>query len=318
MGRLRVPLVPAPRVRMRVAVRVAASLVASLAALIGAYAPAVAAPAVNEVNGYRFQIVMGDDGAVSRRIAEDLYTRLVPIFSPFRSELAQRRRMVYVAIGPVALRDVATRKCDCVVVAAYTASQLWRTVMAGVPAARAAAMTAVFAEPAPSDQLRLAALLYRRPVRIAAIVGADSGFVAEALHGAAELHRFNDGDDINRVLNGLAPAEVLLAVPEPAVYTTENIRNILLSTYRHNQAVIGFSADMVKAGALASTYSDIEDINAQVAEMAGEFVASGVLAPPQYPRYFGTLINEGVARSLSVNVDAAARAFGRYPPAHSP
>jgi hypothetical protein len=306
--------VPASRARGRVGAIARAGALARAAALLAALA-CIPAPAAEEVSGYRFQIVMGDDGAVSRRIAEDLYKRLVPIFSPFRSELAQRRRMVYVAIGPVALRDVATRKCDCVVIAAYTASGLWRTVMAGVPAARAAAMTAVYAEPAPADQLRLIALLYRRPVRIAAIVGADGDALAGVLHGAAELHRFNEGDDINRTLNGLAPAEVLLAVPEPAVYTTENIRNILLSTYRHNQAVIGFSADMVKAGALASTYSDIEDINAQVAEMAGEFVASGVLAQPQYPRYFSTLVNDGVARSLNVQVDAAARAWGRYAPA---
>lgn len=300
----------------RMAARTLARM-AGVAALLSACALARAAPA-EEVSGYRFQIVMGDDSAVSRRIADDLYKRLVTIFAPFRTELAQRRRMVYVAIGPAALHDVAVRKCDCVVLAAFTSSQVWRSVVAGLAPARANAMTAVFAEPAPADQLRLAALLYHRPVRIAAIVGADEGYLAGVLHGAAELHRFNDGDDINRVLNGLAPAEVLLAVPERAVYTTENIRNILLSTYRHNQAVIGFSADMVKAGALATTYSEIEDINAQVAEMAAEFVAGGVLAPAQYPRYFSTLVNDGVARSLNVDVDEAARQFGRHPPPRRP
>ena len=291
---------------------------AGVAALLSACALAGAAPAADEVSGYRFQIVMGDDSAVSRRIADDLYKRLLPIFTPFRTELGQRRRMVYVPIGPAALHDVVARKCDCVVLAAFTSSQVWRSVLAGVTPARASAMTAVFAEPAPADQLRLAALLYRRPVRIAAIVGTNEAYLAAVLHGAATLHRFSEGDDINRVLNGLAPADVLLAVPERAVYTTENIRNILLSTYRHNQSVIGFSADMVKAGALATTYSEIEDINAQVAETAAEFVASGVLAPAQYPRYFSTLVNDGVARSLNVDVDDAARQFGHHPPARRP
>jgi ABC-type uncharacterized transport system substrate-binding protein len=102
------------------------------------------------------------------------------------------------------------------------------------------------------------------------------------------------------------------------VYSAENFRNILLSTYRHNQAVIGFSADMVRAGALATTYSNIEHINAQVADMAADFVNTGELAPPQFPRYFRTAINEGLARSLQVSVTEEAKKFGREPQVKRP
>jgi ABC-type uncharacterized transport system substrate-binding protein len=132
------------------------------------------------------------------------------------------------------------------------------------------------------------------------------------LRGSAEVEALAQGDDINRVLNRIAPNEVLLAMPDSGVYNAENIRNILLSTYRHKQGVIGFSADMVKAGALASTYSEVEDINAQVAELAAAFVATGELAPPQFPRYFSTIVNEGVARSLDIEVGDAARRFAHH------
>ena len=121
-------------------------------------------------------------------------------------------------------------------------------------------------------------------------------------------------EDINRVLNRVAPADVLLAMPDSGVYNTDTIRNILLSTYRHKQGVIGFSADMVKAGALATTYSDIEDIDAQVAEMAHAFARTGELPPPQFPRYFRTIVNDGVARSLDLDVSPAARSFARAAP----
>jgi ABC-type uncharacterized transport system substrate-binding protein len=268
-----------------------------------------------EVHGFRFHIVTGDDSVQTRRIADDLYQRLVPLSAMFRTELAQRRRMVYIAIGPVALRDVAHRKDDCVVISAFTSSQVWRAVAAGATPARAAAMTAVYAEPAPADQLRLIALLYRRHVAVAAIIGAGSGHLKPVLRGSAAVEEMAPGDDINRILNRIAPNEVLLAMPDSAVYNAENLRNILLSTYRHKQGVIGFSADMVKAGALASTYSGIEDINAQVAEMAAAFVASGELGPPQFPRYFSTIVNEGVARSLDIEVGDAARKFAHRPPA---
>jgi hypothetical protein len=253
----------------------------------------------------------------SGELTDDLYKRLVPLSAMFRTELAQRRRMVYIAIGPVALRDVAARKDDCVVISAFTSSQVWRAVAAGAAPRRAAAMTAVYAEPAPADQLRLVALLYKRPVHVAAIIGGATGYLKGLLDGAASFEELAPGEDINRALNNIAPNQVLLAMPDSAVYNADTIRNILLSTYRHKQGVIGFSADMVKAGALASTYSNIEDINAQVAEMAAGFVASGVLAAPQFPRYFSTIVNQGVARSLDIDVAAAAaaEAFAHHPPA---
>ncbi|WLI89346.1 hypothetical protein Q4S45_22070 [Massilia sp. R2A-15] len=286
-----------------------------IGALVLAASIASAAHAANaaKVDGFRFQIVTGDDSAQTRRIADDLYKRLAPLVAQFRTELAQRRRLVYVAIGPVALRDVARRADDCVVISAFTSSQVWRAVAASAKPARAAAMTAVFAEPAPADQLQLVSLLYKRPVRVAAIIGAETGHLKPVLRGAALIEEMTPDDDINRVLNRIAPNEVLLAMPDSGIYNADNIRNILLSTYRHKQGVIGFSADMVKAGALASTYSDIEDINAQVAEMTTAFVASGELPAPQFPRYFSTLVNEGVARSLDLDVDDAARKFARHP-----
>ena len=299
---------------------VAAALASGLAACTVAAAAPASAPASSSgpAPGYRFQIVTGDDSSVSARIAEDLYKRLVPTFAAFRTELAQRRRMVYVAIGPTALREVAGRRCDCVVIAAFTSSQVWRAVTAKLPPARARSMTAVYAEPAPADQLRLATLLYGRPVRAAAILGPETAFLLPqllpALQGQAEiLHAAPNGElrDISAVLARTGGSEVLLALPDSAVYNPENIRNILLSTYRRKQGVIGFSSDMVKVGALASTYSEIEDINAQVAEMAAAFVASGALPPPQFPRYFRTAINEGVARSLDIAVSDEARRFAR-------
>lgn len=288
--------------------RLAAGLALGMAACL-----AMAAPP-DRSQGYRFEIVTGDDSAVTARIAEDLYKRLVPTFAAFRTELAQKRRLVTIAIGPDALRRAVARRCDCVVIAAFTSSQVWRSVMATLPPARAASNTAVYAEPAPLDQLQLASLLYRRPVRVAAIVAQDADVFVHTLQGKAELVRAAPGDDIGELLGRIGRSEALLALPDSAVYNPENVRSILLATYRRKQAVIGFSSDMVKVGALATTYSDIEDINAQVAEVAAAFVASGELPAPQFPRYFRTTINEGVARSLDIVVGKDARDFARPRP----
>jgi len=270
-----------------------------------------------ETQGFRFEIITGDDSAVTHRIAEDLYKRLVPTFAAFRTELAQKRRMLYIAIGPTALRDALSRRCDCVVISAYTSSQVWRTVTSRPSQGkqRRPAATAIYAEPAPRDQMRLAALLYGRPVRVGVLLGPDTAFLRPVLHDAAEVQMYSPGEDLNHTLNSMTRAEMLLALPDSDIYNAENVRNILLSTYRRKQGVLGFSSDMVKVGALATTYSEIEDINAQVAEIASSFVATGELAEPQFPRYFRTIINEGVASSLDLRVTDAARNFARRAPA---
>ena len=292
--------------------RLLASLALGLASSMAACTATAAPP--DKTQGYRFEIVTGDDSAVSARIAEDLYKRLVPTFAAFRTELAQNRRMVTIAIGPDALRQAVARRCDCIVIAAFTSSQVWRSVVGTLPPARAALNTAVYAEPAPLDQLQLASLLYRRPVRVAAIVGPDADVFVHSLQGKADLVHARPGDDIGELLGRMGRSEALLALPDSAVFTPENVRSILLATYRRKQAVIGFSSDMVKVGALATTYSDIEDINAQVAEVAAAFVASGELPAPQFPRYFHTVVNEGVASSLDIVVGRDARNFARPRP----
>jgi ABC-type uncharacterized transport system substrate-binding protein len=75
---------------------------------------------------------------------------------------------------------------------------------------------------------------------------------------------------------------------------------------------------MVKAGALATTYSEVEDINAQVAEIVASYVSGGELPAPEFPRYFHTIVNEGVARSLDVEVPDNVRKFARPVPRHQP
>ncbi len=263
----------------------------------------------------QIEILSGDDSEVSRTIADDLRPRLPP-----SAPSAHKGRKVTVAIGPLALQAACARAPDGVIISAFTSSQVWQAQLARMPRARAHALTALYAEPAPADQLRLIGLVFKKPVPVAAILSHETAYLRAQLIAndsmPVRVETVDENLDLNRILNRVASAKVLLALPDRVVFNTDNIRNILLSTYRHNQGVIGFSADMVQTGALASTYSDIADINIQLAEMVAEYGASGVLPAPQYPRYFKVIVNDGVARSLGVTVDLAARSFARRPPAN--
>lgn len=107
---------------------------------------------------------------------------------------------------------------------------------------------------------------------------------------------------LRRVLND---SGVLLALPDPLVYNRETAQTILLTSYRHEKPVIGFSQAYVKAGALAGVFSTPAQIARQAAEIVREATATQkiTLPEPQHPRYFSVDINRQVARSLGINVE---------------
>jgi hypothetical protein len=77
--------------------------------------------------------------------------------------------------------------------------------------------------------------------------------------------------------------------------------------------VIGFSAELVAAGTLASAYTDIDDTVAHLGAVV-DSVVSGRVPEPLYPRYWRVAINDNVARSLNVIVDDGVRRLGERPP----
>ncbi len=105
----------------------------------------------------------------------------------------------------------------------------------------------------------------------------------------------------------LVSSEVLLAVPDPAIYNPSTIRNILLATYRIRVPLIGFSLAYVKAGALAAIFSRPDQIASQAAAIVQEFENSRVLPPSQYSQEFDFAINEQVAHSLGLNIRSEAQ-----------
>lgn len=97
--------------------------------------------------------------------------------------------------------------------------------------------------------------------------------------------------------------EALLAIPDPVVYNRETAQAILLTSYRHQKPVFGYSRSYVRAGALASVYSSAMHLSKQAAEIAMQTQqAPGLLPPPQVPKYFSVQVNRQVARSLNISL----------------
>ena len=102
----------------------------------------------------------------------------------------------------------------------------------------------------------------------------------------------------------LPRSDVLLALPDPAVYNASTLKAVLLTSYRHRVPVVGFSRAFVEAGALVSLYSTPAQVGAQLAELLADRAAdpAGPLPPPAFPRDFEVAVNPTVADSLGIHL----------------
>lgn len=104
--------------------------------------------------------------------------------------------------------------------------------------------------------------------------------------------------------NILDNSDVLLVTPDSEIYSSGNVRNILLTSYRHKVPLIGISQAYVNAGALCAIFSTPEQLAEQTGEAIVSFARNRRLPEPQYPVSFSIAINQQVARSLGIVLDS--------------
>lgn len=102
----------------------------------------------------------------------------------------------------------------------------------------------------------------------------------------------------------LNTSDALLVVPDSEIYSSNNVRNILLTSYRHKVPLIGISQAYANAGAIAAIFSTPEQLAGQAGEAIVSFAKDRRLPEPQYPVLFSIALNQQVARSLGIALDA--------------
>lgn len=107
--------------------------------------------------------------------------------------------------------------------------------------------------------------------------------------------------ELNTLLDDI---DLLLVIPDSLIYNSNSIRNILLTSYRHNVPLIGISQAYVKAGALCAIFSTPEELARQAVEVITSFNSTRLLPAPKFPDSFGIDINQQVARSLGLRLDS--------------
>ena len=135
---------------------------------------------------------------------------------------------------------------------------------------------------------------------------------ARQAHFQLRMKGISSQDELIPFLKALlAESDVLLAVPDPAVFNSTNIQGILLTTYRYDDPVVAFSPAYVKAGALAAVYSTPSQIGTEAGGVIQKALSGKkiILPPPQYPNEFSVSINYQVARSLGIAIESEAAVY---------
>lgn len=175
---------------------------------------------------------------------------------------------------------------------------------------RAGSLSAVFLDQPPTRQLDLVQLALPAVRNVGMLVGAESKGHLPALEKAAREHSFQlvpvpvAGDGLFVALQTvLANADLLLALPDPAVFNSQTAANILTAAYRRQVPLVGFSPAYVKAGALLALYSTPAQVGTRGGELLRQMLSGKGLPAPQWPREFVVAVNQDVARSLGFALD---------------
>ncbi len=165
-------------------------------------------------------------------------------------------------------------------------------------------------------QLDLMRLALPQARRVGVLWGPDSQIHQSSLEAAAQARGLRVVSVVVRpdepVFSGLkkivGESDVLLALADPQIYNSASLQNILLTSIRAQVPMLAFSPAYVRAGALMAVYSTPAQIGQQAGAMARGVLQGQPLAAAQHPVQFEVSVNDNVARSLGLRLDASSLA----------
>jgi len=175
--------------------------------------------------------------------------------------------------------------------------------------------SALFIDQPLSRQLDLLRSALPDKHRLGVILGpvsqAMSGEISEQAHARAYNVKFANVAEpagVYAALQAVLPdSDLLLLLPDPLATSADTMYGLLLTSYRAQVPVAGYSEGLLNAGALVSLFSSARQQGREGAEIARRVLSgTGGLPTPQHPKYFTVRVNASVARSLGLHLPSEA------------
>ncbi len=173
-------------------------------------------------------------------------------------------------------------------------------------------VSAIFVDQPLQRQLDLIRTVMPSARKIGVIYGPQSEIFFSNIKNLASIRGFSvqsefvsrDSELYIALQSILIDTDVFLALPDPLIINVSTAQNVLLTSFRFRVPVIGHSAAYTHAGALAAVYSTPNQIGIESGQILRQFIKSGLLPNPSYPRLFSVSINQKMAENLGLVVRA--------------
>ncbi len=218
---------------------------------------------------------------------------------------------LYIAIGPKTLNILLNWLDAAPIISVLTSSIAFQKILATHPESQKKfkQTSAIYAEPSLQHQLDLIKSVYPQQATIGLLYSEESkesfNTVRKTLNETSLSllsYKIESPESIAKALNAISTADVLLAIPDNVIYNTKTFRYIILTCYRRKQAIIGFSENFVKSGALGTSYYTIDHMAKETAVAIFYYHLHKNLPEPYHAKNFGIVFNNAVANSLNITV----------------
>jgi len=269
------------------------------------------APAGYAADNLRVLLVLSDNNALYQTFANtykqnlpaNIHLNLVQRAEDFNAQQAD----LIVTVGVKAAERVAVKSTQPML-AAMIPSNIYVDLRAKWP--RDKQVSAIYLDQPWARQVGLLRAALPERSKVGVLYSADTRLDIPALRAELVGHGYTlnasaleNGESLFSNLEAvLAVSEVLLAVPDSAIYSSNNIRNILLSSYRRGVPLVGLSQAYVRAGALCAIFSTPVHLAEQAGDVTLSFAQTRKLPAAQYPVFYDIAVNQEVARTLGLTI----------------
>lgn len=265
---------------------------------------------------HKISILQYGESNISKIYFEELQktsnSRTIKTIDLKKSPIPEKPETIYIILGVTALKKYLQEEVSSFAIVLFVPkSTYYHTIKAFEHTKYSEGeevdvtnITAIFSDPSPINQLELIKKYFPNDVNIGILLSPATSYLENEIN-ALKLEKTTidfaykyKKTDINKALNQLKKSDVILAIKDNLIWNRKNIKNLILSTYRKDQPIFGYDKNLVKAGSVATTYSDISDMANDTNRMLNHLDNESFIPVPTYPTDFNTAVNEKVRKSF--------------------
>ncbi|MBX2807164.1 MAG: hypothetical protein KTR20_00900 [Cellvibrionaceae bacterium] len=210
---------------------------------------------------------------------------------------------IVIALGSSALQVVNSGKGDSPVIGVFISRSSFESHQANTTRS-----TAVFSNPSPTRQMALIKALLGDGASVGMLHSTaieqdvdEAVAAAKRLDIEAKVVNFNKKNTAKQVIDAFKSVKTLLLIKDREIFEHMPLETLLVIGYDiNNLGMIGYSSGMVENGALATTYTSLDDTVSTIEDFVMAMEKNQRLPRPQYAKHYSVSVNKYVMRSLGI------------------